>query len=161
MIQQKLSSGDSAQQAASETIAAARERAAIAMRARREEEERLLLARQKEQELQLVQESIQVRLSTTSRTHVHGHVLMRMPRRSAFVCLHHHISCALPNTLHSHYYARVHVKKRSHTSHSYTRPSTGYSYTHGCIEEETRINYRANHVATNCNCKGIMLDLQL
>jgi len=59
MVQQQLSIGDNAQRSASETIAAARERAAIAMRARREEEERLLLARQKEQELQLVSESIQ------------------------------------------------------------------------------------------------------
>lgn len=59
MVQAQLSSGDSAQQAASSTIAQARERAATAMQARRSEEERLIQARQKEHEVHLVQESIQ------------------------------------------------------------------------------------------------------
>lgn len=57
-VQTQLSSGDVAQQAASSTIAQARERAAAAMQARRAEEEKLNAARQREHELQLVQESI-------------------------------------------------------------------------------------------------------
>jgi len=59
MAEQKLAAGNSAQQAASQTIAQARQRAAAAMQARRAEEELLLAARQREQELQLVLESIQ------------------------------------------------------------------------------------------------------